>query len=44
VLAAVLRALEVDSGALDALERAPVLGHGRPVGAVVATLPEGWGR
>jgi len=36
VLAAVLRRLGVVSQALDRLEDAPVLGHGRPVGAVVA--------
>jgi len=36
VLAAVLRGLGVDSAALARLDDAPVLGHGRPVGAVVA--------
>jgi L-asparaginase II len=36
VLAAVLRRLGVESTAYDRLEAAPVLGHGRPVGAVVA--------
>ncbi len=36
VLAAVLRRLGVESGAYVRLEDAPVLGHGRPVGAVVA--------
>jgi L-asparaginase II len=44
VLAAVLRAIGVESDALEALDHAPVLGHGAPVGAVVATLPEGWAR
>ena len=36
ILAAVLRRIGVASAALDALETAPVLGHGEPVGAVVA--------
>jgi L-asparaginase II len=37
VLAAVLRRLGVDaSAAIDDLAAAPVLGHGEPVGAVVA--------
>ncbi|NHA66641.1 asparaginase [Phycicoccus flavus] len=36
VLAAVLRRLGVASDAYDRLEDAPVLGHGEPVGAVVA--------
>lgn len=36
VLAAVLRRLGVESAAYDRLEDAPVLGHGEPVGAVVA--------
>ena len=36
ILAAVLRRLGVESSAYDRLEDAPVLGHGRPVGAVVA--------
>ena len=36
ILAAVLRRLGVESGALEALEDAPVLGHGEPVGSVVA--------
>jgi L-asparaginase II len=39
VLAAVLRDLGVESTAYERLESAPVLGHGRPVGAVVAVLP-----
>jgi L-asparaginase II len=38
VLAAVLRLLGVESFAYERLEEAPVLGHGRPVGAVVAVL------
>lgn len=37
VLAAVLRRLGVPSSAFPVLEHAPVLGHGEPVGAVVAT-------
>ncbi|HYN30201.1 MAG TPA: asparaginase [Dermatophilaceae bacterium] len=44
VLAAVLRALGVESTAYEVLERAPVLGHGQAVGAVSATLPDGWAR
>jgi L-asparaginase II len=36
ILAAVLRRLGVQSSAYDRLEDAPVLGHGAPVGAVVA--------
>ncbi|GAA4411122.1 asparaginase [Fodinibacter luteus] len=36
VLAAVLRQLGVRSSAYDRLEDAPVLGHGRPVGSIVA--------
>ncbi|HET6968110.1 MAG TPA: asparaginase [Ornithinibacter sp.] len=36
ILAAVLRRLGVESSAYDRLEDAPVLGHGKPVGAVVA--------
>ena len=36
VLAAVLRRLGVESAAYPLLEDAPVLGHGEPVGAVVA--------
>ena len=36
ILAAVLRRLGVGSTAYDRLEDAPVLGHGRPVGAVLA--------
>ena len=36
ILAAVLRRLGVESGAIDALEDAPILGHGEPVGSVVA--------
>jgi len=36
ILAAVLRALGVESAAYETLEDAPVLGHGEPVGAVVA--------
>jgi hypothetical protein len=36
VLAAVLRALGVRSSAYARLEDAPVLGHGQPVGSVVA--------
>ena len=36
VLAALLRHLGVESGAYGALEHAPVLGHGEPVGSVVA--------
>ncbi|MFC7491135.1 MULTISPECIES: asparaginase [unclassified Knoellia] len=36
ILAAVLRRLGVETDALEALEDAPVLGHGEPVGSVVA--------
>ncbi|MFL6153699.1 MAG: asparaginase [Ornithinibacter sp.] len=36
VLAAVLRRLGVESSAYERLEDAPVLGHGQPVGAIVA--------
>ncbi|QGN58939.1 asparaginase [Nostocoides sp. HKS02] len=36
ILAAVLRRLGVESDALAQLENAPVLGHGEPVGAIVA--------
>ncbi|HET7277504.1 MAG TPA: asparaginase [Dermatophilaceae bacterium] len=36
ILAAVLRRLGVESPALALLEHAPVLGHGEPVGAIVA--------
>lgn len=36
ILAAVLRRLGVESGAIEALEDAPILGHGEPVGSVVA--------
>ena len=36
ILAAALRRLGVESQALETLESAPVLGHGQPVGAVVA--------
>ena len=36
ILAAVLRRLGVESAALAQLESAPVLGHGEPVGAIVA--------
>jgi L-asparaginase II len=36
ILAAVLRRIGVDSPALAQLEDAPVLGHGEPVGAIVA--------
>lgn len=39
VTAAVLRHLGVASQAYDVLEAAPVLGHGEPVGALVAVLP-----
>lgn len=38
VAAAVLRALGVESQAYDVLEKAVILGHGAPVGAVTATL------
>ena len=37
VAAALLRDLGMDAAACDALADVPVLGHGRPVGAVVAT-------
>ncbi|MBF5081921.1 asparaginase [Quadrisphaera sp. INWT6] len=40
VLAAALRALGVDAPVLAELGREPVLGHGRPVGAVTALLPD----
>jgi L-asparaginase II len=36
ILAAVLRRLGVESAALAQLENSPVLGHGEPVGAIVA--------
>jgi L-asparaginase II len=36
VMAAVLRRLGLDAEVLDELESAPVLGHGQPVGSVVA--------
>lgn len=36
ILAAVLRKLGVETDALEALEDAPILGHGEPVGSVVA--------
>lgn len=36
VIAAALRRLGVESAAFEELERSPVLGHGEPVGAVVA--------
>lgn len=36
VMAAILRRLGVASSALDALELSPILGHGAPVGSVVA--------
>ncbi|KGN34338.1 asparaginase [Knoellia sinensis KCTC 19936] len=36
ILAAVLRRLGVETGALEALEDAPILGHGERVGSVVA--------
>ena len=36
ILAAVLRRLSVESTAYERLEDAPILGHGEPVGAVVA--------
>jgi L-asparaginase II len=36
ILAAVLRRLGVESPALELLEDSPVLGHGEPVGAIVA--------
>jgi len=37
ILAAALRAIGVESEALAQLEHSPVLGHGQPVGALVAT-------
>lgn len=37
ILAAALRAIGVQSPALSQLEHSPVLGHGEPVGALVAT-------
>ncbi|WP_392544172.1 asparaginase [Oryzobacter telluris] len=43
VLAAVLRRLGVESTAYDRLEEAPVLGHGAPVGALVAVGLDGPG-
>ena len=39
VAAAVLRHLGVESEAYAALEKADILGHGKPVGGVVAALP-----
>lgn len=36
ILAAVMRRLGIESGAIEALEDAPILGHGEPVGSVVA--------
>lgn len=36
IMAAVLRRLEVDSSAYEEMEDVPVLGHGHPVGGVVA--------
>ncbi|WP_404385108.1 asparaginase [Knoellia locipacati] len=36
ILAAVMRRLGIESGAIEALEDAPILGHGKPVGSVVA--------
>ena len=36
ILAAALRRIGVDSPALAQLEDSPVLGHGEPVGAIVA--------
>ncbi|HNV42521.1 MAG TPA: asparaginase [Ornithinibacter sp.] len=41
VLAAVLRRLGVQSSAYERLESAPILGHGQPVGAVVAADLDG---
>lgn len=35
ILAAVMRRIGVESSAYDALEDAPILGHGRPVGSIV---------
>jgi L-asparaginase II len=40
VLAGVLRLLGIESTAYERLEEAPVLGHGRPVGAVIAVLTD----
>lgn len=40
VAAAILRAMGVDAPVLDDLASAPILGHGEPVGAVTAVLPE----
>lgn len=37
ILAGALRAIGIESPALSVLEHAPVLGHGEPVGALVAT-------
>ena len=37
ILAGALRAIGVESSALAQLEHSPVLGHGEPVGALVAT-------
>ena len=37
ILAAALRAIGIESEALAQLEHSPVLGHGQPVGALVAT-------
>jgi L-asparaginase II len=36
VMAAVLRRLGINAAVLDELEDAPVLGHGRQVGSIVA--------
>lgn len=44
VLAAALEAMGVDAPVLADLGRLPVLGHGRPVGAVVPTLPASFAR
>lgn len=44
VLAAALQVLGVDAPVLAELGRLPVLGHGRPVGAVVPTLPPSFAR
>jgi L-asparaginase II len=40
VMVAALARLGVDVGALGELARPPVLGHGRPVGEIRATLPD----
>lgn len=40
VVVALLRLLGVDAPVLDEVGRVPVLGHGRPVGAVRALLPD----